>query len=441
MKKLPSVVIVGRANVGKSSLFNRLSSRIKTITYDEPGVTRDFVTDQVDWKQTSFNLVDTGGIDPRASLDPLSKEVAAIAKQCIEQAQVLVFVIDGTTGVLNQDRTVAHLLLKTGKPVIVVVNKIDAAQAQEHMHEAYSLGFDTVVGVSAQHGTGSGDLLDAIIVKLGTVPTGVVEQEKPRCKVVLLGKPNVGKSSLLNQLVQKERALVADMPGTTREAITETISFYHEPIEVTDTPGLRRKRGITEPLENLMVKSALEAVNRADIVLLMLDGSSGQLADQELKLAFYILEKHKGLILLINKNDLMDDTSQADLKFSMSAYKHLFQKVPVLYISCKTGDNVGKIVPLITKVWERSNQEFESIELTHLFKKALEKTPLYYQSKPLMLYKAIQVHKAPLTIRMVVNEPLWFGESQRAFFENVLRRKYELLGAAVAFAFKKKGQD
>jgi len=417
MKKLASVVIVGRANVGKSSLFNRLSTKVKTITYDEPGVTRDFVTDQVDWKKTSFNLVDTGGIDPTASLDPLSKEVAEIAKNCIDQAQILVFVIDATTGVLNQDRTIAQFLQKTGKPVIVVANKIDSGRAQDHLHEAYSLGFDTVVGVSAQHGTGSGDLLDAIVEKID-MPSGVVEQEKPRCKVVLLGKPNVGKSSLLNQLLQKDRALVADMPGTTREAITETISFYREAIELTDTPGLRRKRGITEPLETLMVKSALEAVSRADIILLMLDGSAGELVDQELKLAFYILEKHKSLILLVNKNDLMDETSQADLIFSMKGYKHLFQKVPVLYISCKNGDNIGKIVPLITKVWERSNQEFTSVDLTQLFKKALEKTPLYHQSKPLMLYKAIQVHKGPITIRMVVNEPLWFGESQRSFFAN-----------------------
>jgi len=440
MKKLASVVIVGRANVGKSSLFNRLSTKVKTITYDEPGVTRDFVTDQVDWKKTSFNLVDTGGIDPTASLDPLSKEVAEIAKNCIDQAQILVFVIDATTGVLNQDRTIAQFLQKTGKPVIVVANKIDSGRAQDHLHEAYSLGFDTVVGVSAQHGTGSGDLLDAIVEKID-MPSGVVEQEKPRCKVVLLGKPNVGKSSLLNQLLQKDRALVADMPGTTREAITETISFYREAIELTDTPGLRRKRGITEPLETLMVKSALEAVSRADIILLMLDGSAGELVDQELKLAFYILEKHKSLILLVNKNDLMDETSQADLIFSMKGYKHLFQKVPVLYISCKNGDNIGKIVPLITKVWERSNQEFTSVDLTQLFKKALEKTPLYHQSKPLMLYKAIQVHKGPITIRMVVNEPLWFGESQRSFFENILRKKYDLLGAPVIFALKKKGQS
>jgi GTPase len=437
MNKLPKVVIVGRMNVGKSTLFNRLSTTVKSLTLDFSGVTRDFIADVVSWQGLSFQLIDSGGISLKKAIDPLTEKVRQIALSLIEQADLVLFVCDGKTGFLPEDREIYKFIQKSHKDAVVVVNKIDSITTQDHLYEFQRLGASDLIAVSAQHGTGSGDLLDHIVTKLEKKHIEYV-QEDPKFNVVFLGKPNVGKSSLMNALLEQERSIVAQEAGTTREPITEQLRFYQEIIQLTDTPGIRRKRGVTETLETMMVKTSFKAVERANIVLLLIEGTEGQLSDQELKLAFYAFENNKALIILINKDDLMTDQNYADLEREFDKYDHLMKKIPKLFISCKTGKNLGKILPLVTKVWDRYNTKFSEQELTELFKNALVKTPLYHKSSQLIVRRVKQIKVAPLIFLVIVNEPLWFGQSQLAFFENILRKKYDLMGAPIKLIPRKK---
>jgi GTPase len=437
MSKVSSVVIVGRVNVGKSTLFNRLAEHVRSITLDFEGVTRDFIKDQIQWQGIYFDLIDSGGINLRKTQDELTEKIRAKVLHLIENSDLILFMIDGTVGVLPEDREISRFLHKLNKTVILIVNKVDSKQVQEHMHEFSQLGHALTIFISAEHGTGINDLLNSIIELIPKKPTSQ-EVVKPTSKVVLLGKPNVGKSSLMNLLLKEDRLIVSDIPGTTREAVSESIMFYKEAIEVTDTPGVRRKRSVSGELEPLMVKSSFYALKHADIIVLMIDGSVHALADQELKLAFYAFsDHHKALILLVNKQDLMTDLSKQDLATSFDCYKHLIKKIPVEYISCKTGKNIGHIVPLVHKIWTRYSQQLDSTKLATHFLTALQKTPLYHSSKLLKLYRVKQIKTAPITIHLGVNEPDWFGPSQLSFFENILRAEYDLIGVPVKFIVRK----
>ena len=435
-RKLPKVVIIGRMNVGKSTLFNRLSEDVKSLTLDYEGVTRDFVTDVVCWQDVCFELIDSGGISLKKADDPLTEQVRQIALQLLEDAAAILFVVDGTVGITNQDRELATFLHKLGKSVLLVINKIDSKRAQELQFEFQKFAFKPTYAISAQHGQGIAELLDGLLQVLPKKLPEAVE-EKSRLSITLLGKPNVGKSSLMNTLLEQKRVLVAELPGTTREAITDQIRFYKETITITDTPGIRRKRSVEEPLEKLMVKSAFQAVKHSDIILLLVDGSEGTISDQELKLAFYTFEQGKAFILLINKVDLMDEQMHADLENKMSRYRHLFDHIPLLFISCKTQKNVGKVLPLITQVWQRYNHRFSDDELTTFFKDALHRTPLYHTGELLTVWQVKQIRTAPPTLLLRVNRPQWFGQSQLAFFENRMRKQYDLKGVPVAFVVRK----
>ncbi|HLE76744.1 MAG TPA: ribosome biogenesis GTPase Der [Candidatus Babeliales bacterium] len=438
-KALPIVAIVGRMNVGKSTLFNRLSESARSITYDYAGVTRDIITDTVSWKDRTFQLVDTGGIAiKKITEDFIAEEVRTRAIAAVHDADVVIFVCDGTIGILPEDRSLARWLHKEGKKAILAINKIDTKDAKEHQHEFLRLGFERMVPISAQHSIGIADLFDDILALLPE-PQEIPPQEKPRCKLVILGKPNVGKSSLLNLLLKKDRAIVADMPGTTREAITEQMQFATETIQLTDTPGIRRKRGVTEPIEKLMVKSALASLEDADVVLLMMDASEGRIVDQELKLAFYIFEeRYKGLIILYNKEDLVTEQMKEDLEFSLDEYRYFLDKVEEIRTSVLTKKNIGRLLKKIDSVCTRYNKQFTGEELFHLFKEALEAKPLYRSQQRLIVYHAEQIKTAPITIALTVGEPKWFGPSQLGFFERILRQYSDLKGVPIKFVLRKK---
>ena len=279
-----------------------------------------------------------------------------------------------------------------------------------------------------------------LIVSLLKKPEVQVEEEKPLYKVTLIGKPNVGKSSLMNLLLKTERSIVSAQAGTTREAISEKIRFYKENIQLTDTAGIRRKRSVTEDIESLMVKSSLSSIKNADIVLLLIDESQAEISDQELKLAFYAFEEGKALIILFNKDDLATDEKKKDLKMGLSKYDYFFKKIETLNISCKSGKNIGHIMPLIDTVWKRYTQKISDIDITTLFKTALFRKPLFHKKLPLMLFSAEQVKSGPIIVLLRVNESKWFGDSQKAFFENTLRSEYDLRSVPVFFALKKRNQ-
>lgn len=431
--KIPRVVIVGRMNVGKSTLFNRLSVNAKSMTFDYEGVTRDVIKDVISWKDYSFELVDTGGISLKKSPDEIQEQVRQRAIGMMEQADLLLFVCDGTVGLTPEDRDIAQTCRRLNKKMILVVNKADSSESQEHEYEFLKTGIKPIISISAIHGTGIGELLDGICAALPTPTGGVFEDDESQCKIVILGKPNVGKSSLMNLLVQEERAIVSPVAGTTREAIAEKITFYQQDLLLTDTPGIRRKRKIDETLESMMVKSAFRAVDDADVVLLLIDSSEHAIADQELKLAFYVFEHHKSLILLFNKDDISTPDSEQDMERSLSVYDYFLKKVPHLSISCKTGKNIGKVLPLVKQVYERSNQTFNDDELTMLFKEALRKKPLYHQQMVIHVKRVKQIANNPITIVLISETPEWFGPSQLGFFDNIMRSNYDLLGNPIKF--------
>lgn len=434
--KLPTVVIVGRTNVGKSTLFNRLSVAVKAITLDYAGVTRDFLRDTVCWKGKSFELIDTGGISLRKTMDQIENRSREIALTMLKEASLVLFIVDGKVGLVDQDREIARIVHKLGKPCVLVINKMDAKITQDHLYEFNALGYQSIIPVSAQHGTGIADLLQAIISEIPE-PKELSENE-PVFRVAFLGKPNVGKSSLMNSLIKKERAIVSPEPGTTREAIIEKIQFYQEDIVLVDTPGVRRKRKVTETLEDMMVQSSMRALKDSDVVLLLIDSSFGVLSDQELKLAFYAFEQqYKAVMILFNKSDLVDETIKQNLDRSIDEYKYLIDKLITLPISCVSQKNVGRILPAVKELWQRSSQSFDSDDLTQLFLQALILKPLFHQQKKLLFYSARQIKTSPITIVIHVNEPTWYGQSQLGFLEKLLRQKFDLRGVPVKFIVRK----
>ena len=430
--KLPQVVIVGRTNVGKSTLFNRLSENVKAIALDLEGVTRDFLRDTISWQGRSFELIDTGGISLRKTQDPILKQARSIALAMIESADIVLFVVDGKAGLVNEDREIAQLLHKHGKTVFLVINKVDIKDAAENEYDFEGLGFSKSCFISAAHGKNIVDLLELIVEHL---PAPLqVEVEEPAFKVMLLGKPNVGKSSLMNLLLQKERAIVSPEAGTTREALAERVTFYQEDILLSDTPGVRRMRSVTEPLEGMMVQSTMQALKGSDIVLLLIDASAETVVDQELKLAFYAFDsQYKALMILFNKYDLVDEGTKVRFDHALSEYDFFLKKIVTMNISCKTDKNVGKILPAVKELWERYSRKFNQNELTQLFKEASVRRPLYHNKNLLLFFSAHQISTAPITIVMHVNQPTWFGASQLAYFEKVLRQEYDLRGAPIKF--------
>lgn len=438
MSKIGNVVIVGRMNVGKSTLFNRLATSKKSLTLDYNGVTRDFIKDTVDWNNTTFNLIDTGGITFRKITDPLLQKVRAAAEAQVTEADLVLFVCDGTVGLLPEDREIANAIRKMNKEVVVIINKMDVNSTNLQIHEFDKLSFARKISISAQHGTGIADLLELItqVLTSKSLPNKI---ESPIYKVVLLGKPNVGKSSLMNLLVKQERSIVLDMPGTTREALSQEINFYNKKIELIDTPGIRRKSSVAGELEPMMVKNSFAALKDSDIVILLIDAHEGPLADQELKLAFYAFEEqHKALILLTNKQDLITEESERKLEICLDYYKHIINKIPVLRISCKTGKNIGRILPLLDEIWESYSKQFDNEELNKLFISSLSRKPLFHKGKRLVLYAAQQLNTAPITLLLKVNKPEWFKESQLSFFENILRANYSLKGIPIKFIVRSK---
>ena len=430
------VVLVGRTNVGKSTLFNRLAENAAALAYDQEGVTRDFLTDIVSWLGRSFLLIDTGGLMFGKTKDQLMVLTQERARACLQRADIILFMCDGTAGVTPQDREIMKEIYKLKKPIILVANKMDAQLFAQHVYEFDSLGCQKVVSISAQHGKGIADLLELIVSLLPEKKYS--DTPAPDYKVALLGKPNVGKSSLMNLLTKQERSIVSDIPGTTREALIEHVTFYQEDIQLIDTPGVRKKSAVTDQLETLMVNSTLRAVKHADIIVLLLDANAGEVVDQELKLAFFAFQKQqKALIILYNKQDLVDNETKADLDFSLLEYKFFFKKLEQLNISCKDGKNIGRILPVIKKVWERHSQQIPNEELFDHLITAMRQKPLYHQNKRLLLYRAKQIKAAPITILLDVNEPDWYGPSQLAFLEQVLRKNYDLLSVPVIFISRK----
>ncbi len=432
-KRYPNVLLVGRTNVGKSTLFNRLADKTQSIVLELDGVTRDYVEETVSWNKKTFNLIDTGGLSFKKNRHDIEKKVQEKVLTLLNKTHLILFVCDAKSGLVQEDVHIAKTLHKSKKPVFVLLNKADNKVSEENRHEFYSLGFDKIIPVSGIHGMGMVELLENVTTSLPDIAEKTIE--KPSQNIVIIGKPNVGKSSLMNLLIHQERSIVSDVAGTTREAISEKVWHSQDLLQITDTAGVRRKCRINENLETLMVKSSLQSIKAADIVLVMIDASAGKISDQELKLLFHAYESKKPLLVLFNKTDLLKDNDyHKDLLLeSIEEYDFILKKVPQIAISCVSKKNVHKILEQVQKVIERCQQPFNSTRVDEAVKCELAKKQLYHKRQKLKLFKIRNIQGIIPTFVLHVNYPQWFGPTQLGFIENILRRHYDLKGCPVEF--------
>jgi GTPase len=436
------VAIVGRPNVGKSALFNRLVGRSIAIVEDIPGTTRDRIYADAEWSGANFTLVDTGGLQMDGFLDEknatpevLVDQVHHQAEMAIAEADVILFMVDGKAGMTTTDQRVADLLRRTDKPVILAANKIDGESRRLAALEFYALGLSDPFAISALHGLGTGDLLDAIVAAL---PTEADEEESEAVKIAIVGRPNVGKSSLFNTLLGEERVIVSDIPGTTRDAIDTPIEWEGQQLLLIDTAGIRRRGSIDPGIEKYSVLRALKAISRADVVLLLLDATE-MVTAQDAHVAGYILEEEKGVVVLVNKWDLIekDTNTMSEFKQRIRTELQFLDYVPVLFISAKSSKRVDQVLPMALKVRAQRLMRVPTAELNQILQDAtVRHAPPSKAGKRLKFYYATQVAVDPPNFVFFVNDARLVHFSYQRYIENQLRERYEFLGTPLRFTFR-----
>ena len=435
----PIVAIVGRPNVGKSTLFNVLAGSRISIVQDTPGVTRDRIYASSDWNGRSFTMIDTGGIEPD-SKDIILQQMREQAQIAIDTADVICFVVDVKQGLTDADDKVATMLRKSGKPVVLVVNKVDSYEKEiTDVYEFYNLGLGDPFPVSATSKTGIGDMLDEVVSHF---PQETCEEEEDdKLKIAVVGKPNVGKSSLINRLVGKNRLIVSDIAGTTRDAIDTTVKHYGKEYTFIDTAGLRRKSKIKEDIERFSIIRTVTAAERADIVVLMIDATEG-VTEQDAKIAGIAHERGKGLIIAVNKWDAVEDKETGTMKEMTEKIKSTLSFCPyaeVIFISVLTGRGIDKIFNLIDIVNENQNMRIQTGTLNEILTRALamQETP-QDKGKHLRIYYMTQVSVKPPTFVIFVNDKNLTHFSYTRYIENNLRNTFGFRGTSLRFIYRER---
>ena len=435
----PIVAIVGRPNVGKSSLFNRLIGKRVSIVEDTPGVTRDRIYAETEWRNTPFMLVDTGGIEPESS-DTILAQMRRQAEVAIDTADVIIFVVDVKTGVTATDQSVASMLLKSGKPVVLTVNKTDKiGEPPMEFYEFYNLGMGDPVAVSSLQSLGLGDLLDRVYEHFPNPDE--MEEEDDVIKVAIIGRPNAGKSSLINCIIGEERSIVSDIPGTTRDAVDAPFEKDGQKYLFIDTAGLRKKSRIDDEIEKYSVIRALAAVERADVCLLMVDGNGG-IAEQDAKIAGYAHEEGKATVVLINKWDLVEKQTNTmrDYKTKVMEQLSFMQYAPIEFISAKTGARVNKIFDLIKNVAAMNAIRIKTGALNDIINEAtLKVQPPSDKGRRLKIYYATQPSTKPPTFVLFVNNKELAHFSYIRYLENQIRDAFSIEGTPIRFIIREKG--
>lgn len=430
----PVVAIVGRANVGKSTLFNRLAGRRIAIVEDLPGTTRDRIFADVDWSGREVTLVDTGGLEPNPS-SSLTQKIKGQVQAAIAGADVIIFLTDIREGVLPVDHEIADLLRGCGKPVVLVANKADNAGLDSQAAEFYRLGLGEPLVISGQHGRGVSRLVETVLRYLPAEPERV-SPESDLPKLAIVGRPNVGKSMLLNAIVGEERAIVDETPGTTRDALDTVFHYQGREVLLIDTAGIRRRGRIEEGIEYYSLLRALNAINRCDVALLVTDATEF-LTAQDLHIAGYVKEACKGMVLVVNKWDLVsgDVGEYADC---VAERLKFMSHVPVLYVSAKTGHNVEKVIPEALEVWRERQKRLPDKVVDKLIKDAvLAQSPPRKGLKRLRILHAYQTDVNPPSFTIVVNDPELVHFSYQRYLENRLRQTFGFRGTALRFSFRK----
>ncbi len=450
MARKPVVALVGRPNVGKSTLFNRLVGKRMAVTDDIPGTTRDRIQSESDWVGYQFHVVDTGGIEvyePRSVRDasPLAegsaefiKEMRAQAMLAIQDADVIVMLVDITHGMTGADQEIATILRRSQRPVLVAVNKADHYSQNDAAYEFYGLGLGEVYPISAIHGDGVGDLLDGVVAGFEGFDPGYEEENDDVLKIAIIGRPNVGKSSTLNKLLGQERAIVSPLAGTTRDAIDTHLKWHGQDITLIDTAGIRRRGRIERGVEQYSVIRAMKALDRADVALLIVDAQDG-VTEQDQHIAGYIQDSKASVVILVNKWDAIEKDTHTMHEYVTEVSDKLgfLQNTPVLFVSALTGRRIGQIMETAIRVWETRSFRIPTSQLNDIVRAAVAKHPPPMKSnKRLKILFASQVAVNPPLILFHVNDTRLVHFTYRRFLENQIRARYPFEGTPLRMSFR-----
>ncbi len=435
---------MGRPNVGKSTLFNRIIGRNLAIVEDMPGVTRDRNYAEAVWEGKHFLLVDTGGFEPE-TMDPMYSKMREQTSLAIEEADIIIFLMDGRQGLLPADIEVSHRLRASGKPVLYAVNKVDGAKHEELIPDFYRLGIDTLVPLSAQHGPGFSELMDELWRMLPEMtPEGIGKKDEAAVpRIAILGRPNVGKSSFVNSLTGADRMIVSPAAGTTRDAVDSLYQYYGRSYVLIDTAGIRSRGRISQGVERYSVMRAIKSLSRADVALVLIDASEG-ITEQDERIAGLVHEEGKGLIIILNKWDLVQDKEEAYKAFMAEIQERLkfASYAPVLTISAITRQRITKVFDMVDSVVKESEKRVPTAELNRVFEQltAAHEPPLY-RGRRVKYYYITQVGSKPPTFIAFVNYPDGVHFSYLRYIENNLRKNFGFAGTPVRIFVKKRREE
>lgn len=432
---IPTVALVGRPNVGKSTLFNKIVGKKIAIIEDLPGVTRDRIYQETTYNNKKFYLIDTGGID--ASKMKFNDEIKMQAEIAIKDADIVVFIVDGKEGLTSNDLIVRDLLRKSNKKVIVAINKVDNKESMNHIYDFYELGFDTYIPISSIHNTGYIELMDEITKDF----TEKEEIEDTRLKFSIIGRPNVGKSSLMNALLNEDRVVVSDVAGTTRDSIDSVLKYHNEEYILIDTAGMRKKGRVFEAIEKYSLFRSLKAIDRSDICLVVINAEEG-IKEHDKHIAGYAIERGKGLIFVVNKWDTVKDKTIPEFEKEMRAEFQFATYAPIVYLSALTKKRIHTLMPEIIKVGENIKREISTSLLNNIILDAYQlNLPPSYKGKRLKIYFTSQTGTKPPKFTLRVNNKGLVHFSYERYLENKLRENFELEGTPIILQFKNRNGE
>ena len=432
---IPTVALVGRPNVGKSTLFNKIVGKKISIIEDLPGVTRDRIYQETSYNNKRFYLIDTGGID--ASKMKFNDEIKMQAELAIKEADIVVFIVDGKEGLTSNDLLVRDILRKSKKEVIVAINKVDNKESNNHIYDFYELGFSTYIPISSIHNTGYIELMNEITKNFQEQE----EIEDNRLKFSIIGRPNVGKSSLMNALLNEERVVVSDVAGTTRDSVDSVLKYHNEEYVLIDTAGMRKKGKVFESVEKYSLFRSLKAIDRSDICLVVINAEEG-IKEHDKHIAGYAIERGKGLIFVVNKWDTVKDTTIPEFEKLMRAEFQFATYAPIVYLSALTKKRIHTLMPEIIKIGENIKREIPTSILNNVILDAYQlNIPPSYKGKRLKIYFTSQTGTKPPKFTFRVNNKGLVHFSYERYLENKLRENFELEGTPIVLQFKNRNGD
>lgn len=433
--KAGTIAIVGRPNVGKSTIFNRIAGKRLSIVEDTPGVTRDRIYSSAEWTGRPFRIIDTGGI--QLADQPFQREIQAQVEIAIEEADVILMVCDGKTGMSDDDRYIAGLLQRSSKPVVLAVNQIDSQERLMNIYEFYNLGIGDPIACSGIHGIGIGDVLDAC---LAAMPEDLVHEEFEGIHIAVIGEPNVGKSSIVNAILKEDRSIVSNIMGTTRDAIDTPFEVDGKPYVIVDTAGIRKRGRVYESVEKYSVLRAMSAIERCDVALFVIDGEEG-IREQDKHVAGYAIESGKPVVIVVNKWDAVEKDDKTMYAFTETVRKEFayLSYAPILFVSAKTGQRIDTLIPEVNRVYENTCRRVPTNVLNEVIADSQITTPAPARNgKRFRIYYATQVAVQPPTFVLSCNDPKLMHFTYQRFIENTLRGAFDFEGTPVHIIARKK---